>query len=159
MGWTKRQFVEQAFEEIGYASFSYDLQPEQLQSALRRLDSMMASWNGKGIRLGYPIPSFPQDSELNDQTNVPDSANEAIYTNLAVRLAPTIGKMVSTETKSAAKSSYNVLVNRSATPIEMQLPGNVPAGAGNKTWRNDNPFLNDPADNISAGNDDLLDFN
>mgnify|MGYP003525752305 CR=1 FL=1 len=55
MGWTKRQFVTQAFEEIGLAAYVFDLTPEQLQSALRRLDSMMASWNAKGIRLGYQI--------------------------------------------------------------------------------------------------------
>ena len=40
MGWTKRQFVTQAFEEIGLASYVFDLTPEQLQSALRRLDAM-----------------------------------------------------------------------------------------------------------------------
>jgi hypothetical protein len=54
MGYTKRQFISAAFEEIGLASYVFDLQPEQLQSALRRLDAMMADWNAKGIRLGYP---------------------------------------------------------------------------------------------------------
>ena len=48
MGWTKRQFVAQAFEEIGLASYVFDLTPEQLQSALRRLDTMMAAWNALG---------------------------------------------------------------------------------------------------------------
>lgn len=56
MGWTKRQFVTQAFEEIGLASYVFDLTPEQLDSALRRLDTMIASWNALGIRLGYPLP-------------------------------------------------------------------------------------------------------
>ena len=89
MGWTRRQFVEQAFEEIGYASYVYDLEPEQLESAGRRLDAMVASWNGKGIRLGYPLPSSPELASLDTETEVPDYANEAIYTNLAVKLAPT----------------------------------------------------------------------
>ena len=56
MGYKKRQFISAAFEEIGLASYVFDLQPEQLQSALRRLDAMMADWNAKGIRLGYPAP-------------------------------------------------------------------------------------------------------
>ena len=88
MGWTKRQFIEQAFDEIGLASYAFDLGPEQMQSALRRLDTMLAAWNALGIRLAYPLPSSPQDSDLDEQTNVPDSSNEAIYTNLAIKLAP-----------------------------------------------------------------------
>ena len=103
MSWTKRQFVVQAFEEIGLASYVFDLSPEQMDSALRRLDSMMAAWNAKGIRLGYPIPGNPQDSSLEEKTGVPDSANEAVYMGLAVRLAPGFGKVVSPDTKSAAK--------------------------------------------------------
>ena len=66
MGYSKRQFVAAAFEEIGLASYVFDLQTEQLQSAMRRIDAMMADWNGKGIRLGYPLPGSPQDSDLDE---------------------------------------------------------------------------------------------
>ena len=158
MGWTKRQFVEQAYEEIGYASYVFDLEPEQLESAMRRLDAMMMPWNGKGIRLGYPAPPSPELSNLDEETNVPDSANEAIYTNLAIRLAPTIGKQVSMETKAAAKAGYNVLMQRAAMPQEQQLPSSMPAGAGNKPWRNDRPFLDTPEDPLSAGGDGPIEF-
>ena len=104
MGWTKRQFIEQAFDEIGLASYAFDLTPEQMQSALRRLDTMIAAWNALGIRLGYPLPSSPQDSDLDEQTNVPDRSNEAIYTNLAIKLAPSYGKQVMPDTKARPKN-------------------------------------------------------
>lgn len=160
MGWTKRQFVTQAFEEIGLAAYVFDLTPEQLQSALRRLDSMMASWNAKGIRLGYPIPSNPTDSDLDEQTNVPDSANEAIYTNLGVRLAPSFGKTVSPDAKGIAKTTYDTLMSRAALPPEQQLPGTMPSGAGNKPWRTyDDPFLRKPVDPVLAGQDGTIEFN
>lgn len=154
MGWTKRQFVNQAFEEIGYAEYAYDLQPEQLQSALRRLDSMLSTWNGRTIRLGYPLPSSPQDSELDEETGVPDVANEAIYLNLALRLAPIVGKVVSIETKMAARDAYKELLKRAAVPHEMQLPETMPAGQGNKPWRwRDSPFIRAPKDPVDAGPD------
>lgn len=159
MGWTKRQFVTQAFEEIGLASYVFDLTPEQLQSALRRLDSMMASWNAKGIRLGYPIPSSPQNGDLDEETNVPDSANEAIYLNLATRIAPGFGKTVAVETKASAKMAYDTLLSRAAMPPEQQLPGTMPAGAGNKPWRADDPFLHQPVDPLLAGGDGPIEFN
>ncbi|CAB4171569.1 Tail accessory factor GP4 [uncultured Caudovirales phage] len=160
MGWTKRQFVTQAFEEIGLAAYVFDLTPEQLESALRRLDSMVASWNAKGIRLGYPIPSSPQNSELDQETNVPDSANEAIYLNLGIRLAPGFGKVVSTETKASAKMAYDTLLSRAAMPPQQQFPGAMPSGSGNKPWRTyDNPFLDKSVDPLLAGEDGPIEFN
>jgi hypothetical protein len=160
MGYSKRQFVAAAFEEIGLASYVFDLQQEQLQSAMRRIDAMMADWNGKGIRLGYPLPNSPQDSDLDEPTLVPDWANEAIITNGAVRIAPGYGKVVMPETKAVAKDSYNTLLQRATMPPEQQLPATMPAGAGNKPWRvYDNPFIRPPVDPVDAGPDGPLQFN
>ena len=160
MGYSKRQFVTAAFEEIGLASYVFDLQPDQLQSAVRRLDAMMADWNGKGIRLGYPLPGSPQDSDLDEPSNVPDSSNQAIITNLAVRIAPSYGKQVMPETKAVAKESYNTILSRAAMPNEQQFPGTLPAGAGNKPWRTqDNPFLHPPVDPPLAGGDGQIELN
>lgn len=160
MGYSKRQFVAAAFEEIGLASYVFDLQPEQLQSAMRRLDAMIADWNGKGIRLGYPLPGSPQDSDLDEPTLVPDSANQAIITNLAIRIAPGYGKVLMPETKAVAKDSYNTLLQRATMPPEQQLPATMPAGAGNKPWRvYDNPFIRPPVDPVDAGPDGPLQFN
>lgn len=154
--WTKRQFVNQAFEEIGLASFVFDLSPEQLASAATKLDSMMAFWNAKGIRLGYPMASDPESSNLDTVVGVPDSANEAIYTNLAIRIAPGFGKTVSQDTKMTAKNAFNTLMARAAVPPEMQLPGAMPLGAGNRLY--DNPFTAPPVDPITTGPDSVLDF-
>jgi len=160
MGWTKRQFVTQAFEEIGLASYVFDLTPEQLDSALRRLDSMIAAWNALGIRLGYPLPSSPDDSDLDEQTNVPDSSVEAIYTNLAIKLAPSYGKQVMPDTKATAKESYNTLLSIAAMPMQQQMPSTMPSGAGNKSWRiSGTPFLTPPTDPVLAGRDGQIEFN
>ena len=117
MAYTKRDIVDQAFEEIGLASYVFDLQPQQLERALRRLDMMMATWNAKGIRLGYPLPSSPADSDLDQKIGVPDSAIEAMYLNLSVRISGGFGKTVSPETKASAKRAYNEVVANSALPV------------------------------------------
>ena len=160
MAYTKRDIVEQAFEEIGLASYVFDLQPQQLESALRRLDNMMATWNAKGIRLGYPLPSSPADSDLDQEIGVPDSAIEAMYLNLSVRISGGFGKTVSPETKASAKRAYKEVVANAALPVEMQL-GNetIPAGAGNKGYRYYNdPFLRAPQDPLTVGSDSILDL-
>jgi len=159
MGYTKQQFISAAFEEIGLASYVFDLQPEQLESALRRLDAMMADWNAKGIRLGYPLPSSPQESTLSEETLVPDSAYEAIICSLAIRLAPSFGKTVMIETKTTAKQGYDILLQRATFPLEKQLPATTPAGAGNKPWRvYDNPYVRPPYFPVDAGPDGPLEY-
>jgi hypothetical protein len=157
MAYTCRQLVEAAFEEIGLASFSVDLQPDQLQSALRKLDMMMAEWNGKGIRLGYPIPSTALGNDLEASSNIPDSANNAVVTNLAVRLAPSYGKTVSMETKIAAKMGYDVLSARASKIPEYSISGMMPRGAGNKPWKNDT-FVTPADDPLLVGNDGELEL-
>lgn len=160
MGYSKRQFIYAALEEIGLASYVFDLQPEQLEAARRRLDAMMADWNGKGIRLSYPIPASPQDGSIDEPTYVPDSAYEAIICNLGIRLAPSYGKQVMNETKATAKQGYDTLLQRATFPLEQQFPNTMPSGAGNKPWRvYDNPFLNPPVDPVTAGPDGPIEYN
>jgi hypothetical protein len=156
MGYSKRQFVEASLEEIGLASYVFDLSPQQVESAVRRLDAQMASWNALGIRVGYPLPGSPQDTGLDDETNVPDAAYEAIITNLGIKLAPSYGKTVSPDTKATAKRTYDTLLSRAAMPMEMQLPASMPRGAGAKAY--DDPFVDNPTEPILAGRDGQLEF-
>ncbi len=159
MGYTKQQFVEAAFEELGLADYVHDLETDDLQAAVRRLDSMMAEWNAKGIRLSYPLVNNPENTSLTTETTVPDEANEAIITSLAIRLAPSFGKTVSQDTKMVAKQGYNTLMSRAALPDEMQFQSTLPLGAGNKPWRqNTSRFFGPAADAVKSGVDGDLDY-
>jgi hypothetical protein len=153
MGYTKREFIAAAYAEIGYANYQFDLQAEDLQLALRRLDAMMAEWNARGIRLGYPLPSSPSDSNLDDPTGVPDRANEAIILNLAPRLAPGVGKAIHAQTLASAKAALNTLLAVAAMPAEMQLAA-LPRGAGAKSI--DQPFSAPTTDPLAVGPDSYL---
>lgn len=160
MSWTKREVVQNAFEEVGLASYAFDLQPEQMQAGLRRLDNMMATWNSRGLRIGYPLTDSPAGSDLDQDTNVTDEAIEAIVSNLALRLAPILGKTVSPDTKATARSAYMALLSRRSTIPERLIDVNaVPAGAGTKYWRvNGDPFLQREDRGLTVGPDATLDF-
>jgi len=135
MGWTKKQFAEKAFEKIGLAAYVYQLQPEQILSAVQDMDTMMASWNQNGVHVAYPMPSGPNDTNVDQQTGVPNAANLAIYMNLGVLIAPGFGKVLSQDFKSMAADAYSDLLNWALTPVrQMILPGRMPIGAGNKYW-------------------------
>jgi hypothetical protein len=154
VSWTKRQYVTAALEEAGLASYVFDLQPDQIESAVRRLDSMMAEWNARGIRLGYPLPADPDSTDIDADAGTPDSAHEAVVTNLAIRLAPSYGKTVAAETKATARHALNTLMARAAMPSEMQLPSSLPSGAGNRGQT----YMPEPDEPITGGPDGTLPF-
>ncbi len=159
MAYSKRWYVTQAFAKVGLADYVYDLQPEQLQVALQLLDSMMATWDGKGIRVGWSIPNSEDASSLDDEVDVPYFAREAIFLQAGIRLAPNFGKTISAEHKLNAKQALDDLMAWTARPIPMQFPNTLPSGAGNKPWRTvDNPFLGPPLEPIEAGGDGPIDL-
>ena len=160
MSYTKRQFVHQAFAEIGMASYVFDLSTEDLQRAVVRLDAMMDDWSGKSIVTGYPTSSSPENADLDVETEVPNYCNLAITLNLAVQLAPSFGKVVSPQTSAGAIKSYNTLLQRmTAMPPEMQFAETLPRGAGQKYWRiSDNPFQPKPNNPVHSGPDSPLEF-
>lgn len=159
MAYAKRWFVEKAFAKIGLADYVFDLSPEQLQGALEDLDTMMAEWDGQGIRVGWSIPNAENESSLDNEVNVPYFARSAIWLKLGIRIAPDFGKTPSQEHKSEAKAAMNTLMTFTAKPVSMQFPNTTPSGAGNKPWRNwDNPFLGPPVDQLAAGGDGPIDL-
>lgn len=154
MAYSKRWYIERAFAEVGFASYFFDLQPEQLQEALNKLDSMMATWDGKGIRVGWSIPNSEDGSDLDDEVDVPYFAREAIFLQAGLRIVPMIGKTPSADTKTNAKNALDALMAFTARPVPQQYPSTLPSGAGNKPWRTvDNPFLGPPANPLAAGGD------
>lgn len=133
--WTKKQLIEAAFEELALAGFVFDLDADQLEAALRKLDTMMATWSGIGISIGYLLPTSPELSNIDDDAGIPDSAVEPVYMNLAVKLAAGRGKTLTTETRTAAQRGYNTLLGAAVAPVESQASGLACNGAGNKPWR------------------------
>jgi len=150
MSRTKRELVEAAFAEIGLPVTTFNVGPDQLQRALSRLDDMMGTWDGKGIRLGYAMSSSADGDNLDDESGLPDTACETVIASLAIRIAPGRGKTVSQDTRNTARDGYEGLLARAAYPPQQQLPSTLPRGAGNKPWRYNQPFMPQPTDPLLA---------
>lgn len=162
MTWTKGMLVDQAFDELALAGYVFDLTPEERQSALRRLDAMMATWINNGMTLPYAFSVDQGDSSLSADSGIPMIAVEAVYLALAIRIAASKGKALAPSTKENAKGAYDALASRLARDAmqEQQFRSGVPAGAGQKlvgTVRN--PFLPEPdAESVSTSLDGGLSF-
>lgn len=146
MGHSKRHYITEAFAEIGKADYAFDLDPEALQTALRRLDAMMAEWNGRGIRIGYSGGNGLGD--IDQDTTIPGWADEAIILGLAIRIAPSFGKTVLPDTKASFAQAMNTVTAKTAQPSSRQITGYAGNGLSMPT----------PEIKIVLGNDDTLEF-
>jgi hypothetical protein len=105
------------------------------------------------------MPISYANSSLDQSIDGHDTSLEALYLNLAVRLAPQYGKTPSPDTKAMAFQAYKTLLSMSAQPVELKLNNNaIPAGAGYK-WYGDSysPFLRQYAQGLEAGDDSDID--
>lgn len=153
MSWTKKQLIDQAYAEIGLADYVFDLQPEDLEYALRILDTMVARWSGKGVKINYNLPSSPDSSSLDDESGIPDAATQAVYLNLALQLAPSNGKMPSADMRRNAKSASDDLSTFVSFIPERQYRSKTQAGEGNKPYRDTRrTFLPRPHIDCNSGN-------
>lgn len=122
----KREIIQEAFTEIGLGPYTYDMQPEDFQTGLTRLDAMMAQWATERVDVGYPL-----GGDLDTQTNLPANAKEAVILGLAMRIAPSYGKNPSALTIQLARNGFMTLQNATAV-IPNRLRDMAPAGAGNR---------------------------
>lgn len=128
---TRRAIIYQAYGELGLAEYNFDITPEELATARRRLDSMMAQWETI-VSIGYYMPSNPDDSDVDDETNLPQGVVDAAALNLALQLAPGLGKTPSAITMVAAKEGKNRVLAQFSVIPQKQYSGNLPVGSGNK---------------------------
>lgn len=157
MSWTKRELITAAYTELGMANYVFDLEPDQLQTAVLRMDSLFAHWEGMGIHLGYATSDTPGSANLDTPSGIPGYANAAAYLGLALILAPSVGKNISPITAAGARATYLGLLRKSMVPtIEKQLPGTMPRGAGHKD--RESPFVDAPTDPIDTGPEGQLDL-
>lgn len=147
MTWTKGQFVDRAYEELALAGYEFDISPEEKQSGLSKLESLMATWSAQGMTLPY---SFSEDPNQNETSGLPLVANEAVYLALAQRIAASKGKSLNPSTQAAASEAKSSLLTwlMHQQVQEQQQPNGMPRGAGQKTWRStQRPFYSEPDTN------------
>ena len=137
MSWTKRQLIADAFGELAMASYDFDISPEEEHAALRRLNTMLATWSAQDLQLGYHQNASAETVDLDEPSGLALYAVEAVVSQLALRIAASKGKVLPASTKTAAKAAYDALIAKVAAEQvqQQQLASGTPRGAGRKPWR------------------------
>ena len=126
-GRPKRDIIELAHEFCGLAGFEFEHSPEEIGSALRKLDLMMTEWPWD--QLGYNAPvdgkSVPEDASGLADKDVP-----AVYMHLAMLIAPALGKALSSESKTAMREAFDRLSARYSSVPRGRYAPRTPRGSG-----------------------------
>ncbi len=124
---TKNEIVLESLEELRISGLTVKPSPEEIVSAIKRLDNMVLGWQNKGLCLGYiPIDDSGIDPEQN--SGLLESDKHAVVINLAKALCPMYGAPLHPDTRAEAKASYLGLFSSELTMRESNPY--IPNGAG-----------------------------
>jgi len=158
MGWSKRDLIIQALDELGLASYVFSIEPEQFVSAARKLDMIANSWSAEGVDIGYSGSSSPDSGDLDSDSGIIGLAVEAVVLTLAIRLSPSYGKEIPIALiSSAAKAKRSLMVALSPPVPQMSYGEMLHRGAGAKRVTTPDYYQN-PADTIDSGSGPEIEF-
>jgi hypothetical protein len=130
-GTPKRNLLEMAFENCGSAGFEFERTPEELGSALRKLNAMMYEWPWN--LLPYNQPTYGS-GVVDDFSGVPNDAIAAVAMTLALRIAPTMGATLSPEASAELVRSRSIVEANYAVIPTQYMGDDTVAGAGNRRF-------------------------
>lgn len=152
---TKVDRINSAYSQLRISGLTVQPSPEDMVTALDRLENMMAEWESRNVCLNYIFEAEPDPNSL---TGVDRAFYQAIDTNLAIRLVPDFNKDVSPVLFQQASQSYSNASARVASDNARQVryPHRMPRGSANtlrfnrwqRFYREENLPPNECATNI-----------
>lgn len=103
---TKNDIALAAFNELRISGLTTTPSPEEITSAITRLDNMVLGWQSKGLCLSYVRSEGFGSIDPNQGSGLNDVNAYAVILNLAKTLAPSYGKSLHLNTIAEARSSY-----------------------------------------------------
>lgn len=157
---TKEQIVLRALRRAGLASSAALLspEPESIADGLDDLESMIAGWEGQGIKISYRYSGNPQP-QPSEESNLPDWAVEPVIHNLAMRMLVDNSRPVDDTLSTLAYNGLQLLRAKMIQIPSLQRRSDMPVGAGNggnsSTW---GPRFYNETDSLQDADFKDLDF-
>lgn len=130
---TKLEHINSAYSKMRISGLTVQPTPEDLETALIRLEDMMGLLYGSTINIGY---NFEEKPDGNSPSGVTREHNDMIASNLAIKLLPDFGKTATVELNKEARGTF---ANTEAIVARDRLrgvayPSRMPRGSGNRNW-------------------------
>ena len=126
---TAGSLITDSLQDILVQASEADLEPAEVQAAIRYMNRYMARLAASGVNLGYTIVT-----SLSDSITIPDGALDGLRAKLAISLAPMFDAIVPPDLYVAAADGERVMYSLGVTLGEMSYPSTLPIGSGNE-WQ------------------------
>ena len=125
----KVDIILDAYSQLRISGITRSPTPEDLETALQRLEDMAAEFATTSDDGGYMFEDSP---DPNSPCGIPRGYKQAYATNLAVRLIPDFNKAVPPRLEMQAGSSLSNMIARLAAERmrEVSYPSRMPIGSG-----------------------------
>lgn len=130
---TRATILSRAFARIAITDYVYATTPEERADARVLLDAMLAEWAEAGVDLGH-TPSDGTDNDAVAMTT-PAWSDQAVWSNLAVRLAPEFGKTPAGPLLKDARRGYDLCSGKTQYIPTALLSRTSLRGAGDRYRR------------------------
>lgn len=124
-GKPKMYILDLAFDDVGLSSGEFERTADEYAQALRKLNALMMESPFNKLGYAQPVDGDGQPEEL---SNLPDDTIHAVAMRLALRLAPTFGKVFGLEYRQAAARSFETLTAQYSTIATQTVPLHKGAG-------------------------------
>lgn len=128
---TKAHLINGAYSMIKISGITVNPSAEDLTLALTRLEDMAAEFEGRNINTDY---NFEHEPALGSLHNLKRKHQFAYKINLAVRLAPDFGKLLTPILLAQQQASFSFLSSDTAQIKRTDYPSRMPRGESN-TYR------------------------
>lgn len=121
--------IKRALQKILVQAPESPLEADEYADSITELNNMFAEWLAKNIDLGYKVID-----SIGDEITVDDGVLSGVIANLAVRMAPDFGGMVSPELYKEARDGMTTIRLVGAADFVTPFPETLPLGSGNNQW-------------------------
>ena len=127
---TVQQVADSALLNIMVAGSEASLEADDMADFMDAMNKWMAALVALGINLGYT-----NVTSASDTLTVPDGAIDGIISNMAIKMAPQYGGVVTPELRQDAKDGMNTLRSLGMSIRNTKYPTTLPIGSGD-AWAN-----------------------
>lgn len=124
----KVDIISGAYSQMRISGLTIDPTPDDLETALVRLEDMAGEFASRNMSAGYILEEVP---DPNSWIGIPRAFKQAYETNLAVRLIPDFNKQVPATLLAQASQAAANLAARTALQRETPYPRRMGRGSGN----------------------------
>lgn len=143
--------VERAFSIAKIKKGNIDIEDEEMAIGIDTYNDLIVQLNIDGISLGATIVSKKED-----ETDVPDWAQEMIKNQIAIRILDEFNRPLTAVLAERADRALRAVMRMVSQQRSSAFPNTLPVGTGNYRFRTSRFFPDRDCGDIKSGNNDFM---